>query len=172
MRQRSRRKGEEEYYEDSWPAGGSSASSNTTLQPRRPGEAKKLQANQRANAEDEGEPAVECGDEEETNFMQLGVTTIWQHGTQEGGVVEGYDQLSDGECSSAPVGSVGRCNVQISWEELLVAICRMQGAVPLLGEQIAHVHNVDSQVSGFTRARKVYWQHSLSSDRIMQHSGK
>ena len=84
--------------------------------------------------------------------------------------------MIDCESARASDGSEGSCNVQISREELLVhsgiAFRGMQGAVPLIGEQLTLVHNVASQVSGPTRAGKIYWQHMLSSDRVMQHSGK
>ena len=91
-------------------------------------------------------------------------------------MAEGHGQLIDGEGARASDGSEGSCNVQISREELLVhrgiAVRGMHGAVPLKGERLTLVHNVASQVTDPRRARRLNWQHILSSDRVMQHFGK
>ena len=50
-----------------------------------------------------------------------------------------------------------------------IAVRGMHGAAPLKGERLALVHNVALQVSDPNKARKLNWQHILSSDRIKQH---
>ena len=83
------------------------------------------------------------------------------HGAQEEGVVEGRGQLIDCESARATDESEGSRNVQIFREAVVIAFRGMQGAVPLIGEQLTLVQNVASLVSGPTSQKGILATHAI-----------